>query len=272
MIRQIRTDGHAVLAGNFMLACFLLGGCFEADEDFERIHTPEEKKEQDESVSKFESLQEFGPVEEIDFNRMEELEAISNELIGNFLIHLEDEQWQMVTLQIEDLAEVDVPSDDFHDPQIAHAVLGKPGHSMNYAWLEINAMNRKFNEVWEKHWGMPIADPERLDKQSLSVHLESIQMKYESLLEQIRHVEFKSSTKYAQHLHDYKLYLEGAVLYRIEAASILLEALETGESSDALVAEAVESANESEAYSRMCNSELLSYQLSFQTDVNWNLQ
>ncbi|MDQ0430422.1 hypothetical protein QOZ98_003279 [Planomicrobium stackebrandtii] len=272
MIRQNRTDGRAIMAGNFMLACFLLGGCLEVEGNLERIHTPEEKTEQDEPASKFVNFQEKEQVEEIDISRAEELEAIRNELIEKFLSHLEEEQWHMVTLKLEDPADVEVPSADFHEPQIAHAVLGKQEHSLNYAWLEINEMNSKFNEVWEKHWGRFVANPEGVSKQSLSVHLEKIQQKYESLLDHIRHVEFKSVTEYAQHLHDYKLYFEGAVLYRIEAALILLEALDTGERVDASVAEAVESAKESEAYAAMCNAELLSYQQSFQSDRSWNLQ
>lgn len=271
MNRENRADGHALVAGNFLLVCLLLGGCFEVHENVDPIHMPEEKEEE-ESARKSENLQEIQPVHEIDVNREEELEVQGKRLIEKFLAHLEEEQWQMVTLQIEDPAEIKVPSDDFNEPQIAHAVLGKQDHSMNYAWLEINGINSRFNEVWKKHWAMPLADSGRLNRELLTFHLENIQQKYELLLDQVKEMEFKNATEYAQHLHDYKLYLEGAVLYRIEAASALLEALETGERLDVLVAEAVEAAIESDAYVRMCDAELLNYQQSFQADLKWNHQ
>ena len=81
-------------------------------------------------------------------------------------------------------------------------------------------------------------------------------------------MDFKNSTEYAQHLHDYKLYLEGAILYRMEAASILLEALETKQSWVELVEESVDAAIESEAYARLAESELTSYANSFQKKSN----
>ena len=107
-----------------------------------------------------------------------------------------------------------------------------------------------------------------MDKDLLIGRLTSIQRKYESLLEQVRYMEFKSSTKYVQHLHDYKLYLEGAILYRIKAASALLKALETGQRSDKLVEEAIEAATTSEAYTKLSDSELTNYQRSLRPDIN----
>lgn len=272
MIRQNREDGRALATGNFLLACLLLGGCFEAESDLAPIHTPEQKEKQSESDHDFENLQEVQPVEEIDVSKSKELEILANELIEKFLSRLKEEQWQITLLQLEDLTEIDVPSDDFNEPKIAHAVLNNHEHLMNYAWLEINGMNSKFNKVWQKHWAAPIADGKSMDMASLIVHMENIQRKYESLLIQIREVEFKSTTEHAQHLHDYKLYLEGAILYRMEAAAILLQALETGERLDARVAEAVKAAIESEAYAQMCNTELLRYQQDFQIDSNSNIQ
>lgn len=270
MIRQSRIDVPVFRAANFLMACFLLGSCVEADKQPEPFHSMEEKPEK--SVGEQEISQEIGPIEEDAASEMdargEKTEVSSDVALEQLLMRLQEEYWKVVMLQLKDPTEIDVPSDDFNEPQVAHAVLSKHAQSMNYAWLEINEVNNKFNEIWQKHWLVVTAEPERLNEESLLIHLTSIQRKYESLLNQIRYMEFKSSTEHAQHLHDYKLYLEGAVLYRIEAATLFLEALETGQLK--LVEEAVAAAIASEAYARMSDSELKSYQQSFRRDPKWN--
>lgn len=215
-------------------------------------------------------FQEIGPVEENAVSGMDiewDATEVSEEVLRQqLLLRLQEEQWEMVTLQLKEAAEIYVPSDDFMEPRIAHAVFDKKDHSMDYAWLEINEINQEFNTIWQKHWGKISDDSKDLEKDSLAVHLTSIQRRYESLLDHIRYMEFKDSTEYAQHLHDYKWYLEGAVLYRIEAASALLEAMETEQQTGALVEESVNAAIDSEAYAKLSNSELTSYQRIFQID------
>lgn len=274
MIRPSRGDVPVLLAGHFLVACFLLGSCVEPDKKSEPIPFREDEKRQEESVDEQEFPQEIGAKEEEAAGEIDiegkEAEVSSHEIQEQLLLLLREEKWRVVFLQLKDPAEIDVPSDDFNEPQVAHAVLSKHDPSMNYAWLEINEVNSKFNGVWQKHWVSGIAGPKILDGESLLNHLMSIQRKYESLLNEIRLLEFKSSTEHAQHLHDYKLYLEGAILYRTEAVSLLLEALETGEPKDLLMEEAVAAAISSETYAEMSDEELMSYQQSFRRDPKWN--
>ena len=276
MTRQSRCDVPVLLAGNLLVACFLLGSCVEPDKQAQPIHFMEGDKGLEEPVDEQGFQQEIGAMEEeaaseID-NEGKVGEVTSHEIQEQLLLLLQEEKWKGVFLQLKDPAEIDVPSDDFNEPQVAHAVLSKHDFSMNYAWLEINEVNSKFNEAWQKHWGILVTGPEILDEESLSNHLTSIQGKYESLLSDIRLMEFKSSTEHAQHLHDYKLYLEGAVLYRIEAVSHLLEALETQSQTDLLVEEAAAAAIDSESYAELADSELASYEQSFRKDPRWNLE
>ncbi|MGH2319532.1 hypothetical protein ACRC6Q_17460 [Planococcus sp. SE5232] len=234
----------------------------------------QEKEAQEKSAEELEISHEVGQQEEKAVGEMEivKVETIvtSHEIGGELLRRLQKEGWEMVVLSLKDPTEINVPSDDFNEPHVAHAVLSKYDFSMNYAWLEINEVNSRFNEIWQSHWGVLVTDPESLDEDALYNHLTSIQRKYESLLNRIRVMEFKSSTAHAQHLHDYKLYLEGAILYRIEAASLLLEAVETGQRTNALMDKAAAAAVDSEVYAKMSDSELTNYERSFRTDSKWN--
>lgn len=270
MIRQSH-DGPVLWAGNFLMAFILLGGCVEADEQSSLNAPAEEKLEQKKMVDEQGSSQGIGPVEEnavsgmdVDWKTPEVSDA---EVYQYFLERLQEERWEAVLLQVKEAAEIHVPSDDFTEPYITYAILGKPDYSQDYAWLEINDANEKFNAIWQKHWGKISEGSENLEEGILSGHLTSIQGKYETLLNQISYIEFKNSTEYVQHLHDYKLFLEGAILYRMEAASALLEALETKQSWVALVEESVDAAIESEAYARLADSELTSYADSFPRNV-----
>lgn len=266
MIRQSH-DGPVFLAGNFLMAFILLSGCVEADEQTSPFPSAEEKKELEKGRDEQEITQAIGPVEEDAVSGMEiglqTTEVSDAEVFQYFLSRLQEEQWEMVLLEVKEAAEIRVPSDDFKEPHMTHAVLEKQNYSHDYAWLEINDVNEKFNTIWQKHWGKILAGSEDFEEGVLSEHLSSIQRKYETLLNQISYMEFKNSTEYAQHLHDYKLYLEGAILYRMEAASAFLEALETKQSWVALVNESVEAAIESEAYARLAASELTSYENGF---------
>ncbi|TWT08492.1 hypothetical protein FQV26_11965 [Planococcus sp. CPCC 101016] len=256
----------------FLMAASSLVSCVDSEEHIESHYSSEEKTGTDEQVNEQKEFQEIRPEKAVAVNRIDKgkegWEENTNEILEKLLLDLQEEQWEMATLQLKDPMKIDVPSDDFTEPRIAHAVLSKEDHSMNYAWLEINEMNSKFNTVWQKHWGSISNESAALDRKLLIGHLTSIQRKYESLLEQVRYMEFKSSTKYAQHLHDYKLYLEGAILYRIEAASNLHRALETGQRSELSVKEAVEAAAASEAYAELADAELANYQRSFRPDLN----
>ena len=269
MIRQSH-DGPVFLTGNFLMAFILLGGCIEADEQSPAISSAEEKKGQEKVMDEQGISQEIGLVEENAVSGMdivwENHEVSGAEVYQHFLMRLQEERWEMFLLEVKEAAEIHVPSDDFTEPYITHAILEKPDYSMDYAWLEINDVNEKFNAIWQKHWRKISEGSEDLEEEALSGDLTTIQRKYETLLNQISYMDFKNSTEYAQHLHDYKLYLEGAILYRMEAASALLEALETKQSWVALVDESVDAAIESEAYARLAATELTSYEASFQTD------
>lgn len=273
MIRQ--SGGAPVLwIGNFLLAFVLLGGCMEVDEQSSSYPSVQEKKEQKKALDKQGISQEIEPVEENAVSGMDmgwKTTEISEEVLRQrLLLRLQEEHWEMVTLQLKEADEIDMPSDDFMEPHITHAVLEKQDYSMDYAWVEINQINKKFNEIWKKHWGKITDESEDLEEGSLAVHLTSIQRRYESLLNQIRHMEFKNSTEYAQHLHNYKLYVEGAVLYRKEAASTLLEALDNEQQANQAVEKAVEAAVNSEGYASLSDSELTSYQQGFLKDPDWN--
>lgn len=268
MIRRSH-DGPVFLAGNFLMVSLLLSGCIEADEQTSSFPSAVEKKEQEKEKGRDEQeiTQEIGPVEEDAVSGMEiglqTTEVSDAEVYRYFLMRLQEEQWEMVLLEVKEAAEIRVPSDDFKEPHMTHAVLEKKDYSNDYTWLEINDVNEKFNTIWQKHWEKILAGSEDFEEGVLSEHLTSIQRKFETLLNQLSYMEFKNSTEYAQHLHDYKLYLEGAILYRMEAASAFLEALETKQSWVALVNESVEAAIESEAYARLAASELTNYENSF---------
>lgn len=269
MIRQSH-DGPVFLAGNFLMAFIILGGCVETDKQSPSISSAEEKMEQGKSMDEQGISQEIGPAEENAVSGMDiewETPKVSDaKVYQHFLMRLQEEQWEMVLLQVKEAAYIYVPSDDFTEPYITHAVLEKPDYLQDYAWVEINDVNEKFNTIWQKHWEKIGGGSEYLKEGALAGHLTSIHRKYETLLNQISYMEFKNSTVYAQYLHDYKLFLEGAILYRMEAASALLEALETNQSWGALVDESVDATMESEAYARLADAELTSYAASFQPD------
>ena len=270
MIRQSH-DGPVFLAGNFLMAFLLLSGCIEADEQTSSSPFAEEKKGQERGRDDQELTQAIRPIEEEAVSGMEigleTPEVPDAEVYQYFLERLQEEGWEMFFLEVKEPAEIRVPSDDFKEPHITHAVLGKQSYSHNYAWVEINDVNEKFNTIWQKHLGGILEGSEGFEERVLSGHLNIIQRKFETLLNQINYMDFKNSTEYAQHLHDYKLYLEGAIVYGMEAASTLLEALETKQSWFELVEESVDAAIESEAYARLAESELTSYANSFQKNV-----
>ncbi len=265
MDSQSRGDVRVLRTGHFLMVCFLLGSCNAVNEQSTQERERQEKPADEQRVYREVGQQEETAVGEVEIVKKETI-VTSHEIGYELLKRLQKEGWEMVTLQLKDPTEIGVPSDDFTEPHVAHAVLSKHDFSMNHAWLEINEVNSRFNEVWQSHWVVLVTDTETLEEETLYNHLTSIQRKYDSLLNRVRLMEFKSSTEYAQHLHDYKLYLEGAILYRIEAASLLLEVMETGKRTNALMDEAAAAAVDSEAYAKMSDSELMNYERNFQAE------
>lgn len=272
MIKPDKTKSFILRVVIVLLVASSLVSCINSGEHVESRHSLNEQTETDGQENEQEDFHEIRPEKAEAANRMDKgkegWEANTDKILAVLLLNLQEEQWEMATLELKGPMEIEVPSDDFTEPRIAHAVLSKQHHSMSHAWLEINELNSKFNAVWQKHWGSISNESAALDRKLLIGHLTSIQRKYSSLLEQVRYMEFKSSTKYAQHLHDYKLYLEGAILYRIEAASALHRALKTEQHEEVSVKEAVEAAAASEAYADLADAELSSYQRSFRPDLS----